>query len=443
MRFLLTSSLIFLLSSLCFSQSNYCIPNRFGEATYFDTSEIAVQQNVVYGNAYNQYTKVNEDLKMDIYYPKMEVDLLPKRPFILYIHGGGFLEGDKNSGNYKCTQWAQRGYVTASVNYRMGWACATTAAAALCWCNDGAGLKIAAYEAVQDARASLRFLNTHAAEYGIDSDYFFISGESAGSITALLTAYINQTEADSFDVGLHSVLGPIDSSGNVDPQGYHLRGIINSCGALTDTSIIGAEEVLPTISFHDEKDCLVPYKKNLLLNCTGTCYSFFGAMGSSLVHQKTQSLGVCSKLYEVAGSGSHCSFPQDQLVEKSSCFLRGILCNDCQSGFSINPYDTVPCQQDLATTVTEVSSETGIASLNIYPNPSQGESVLLVFELECSQNISISFVDILGREVWRRNSLLEKGRHTIPVDVHHLSFGVNYCVLRTASGSRSTIVVRN
>jgi acetyl esterase/lipase len=69
-------------------------------------------------------------------------------------------------------------------------------------------LKTATYRASQDARAAMRYMYTHATDFGIDTSWMFIGGESAGSITALHTAFWSQSEADSFaswatnDVGL-------------------------------------------------------------------------------------------------------------------------------------------------------------------------------------------------------------------------------------------------
>lgn len=48
------------------------------------------------------------------------MDTLTNRPFILLIHGGGFVGGDKSSWEDECKEFAKRGYVTASINYRLG-----------------------------------------------------------------------------------------------------------------------------------------------------------------------------------------------------------------------------------------------------------------------------------------------------------------------------------
>ena len=57
--------------------------------------------------------------KMDIYLP--DGDTATNRPVIIFIHGGSFYAGDKSQTDCEdfCRAFAKRGYVTASVNYRL------------------------------------------------------------------------------------------------------------------------------------------------------------------------------------------------------------------------------------------------------------------------------------------------------------------------------------
>ncbi len=49
-------------------------------------------------------------------------DTASNRPLVVFIHGGGFKDGDKvsNFGTLVCGGLARRGYVAASINYRLG-----------------------------------------------------------------------------------------------------------------------------------------------------------------------------------------------------------------------------------------------------------------------------------------------------------------------------------
>ena len=57
--------------------------------------------------------------EMDVYTPVG--DSLQNRPLILYFHGGSFTAGDKSTIDCVdfCEYFSKRGYVTASVNYRL------------------------------------------------------------------------------------------------------------------------------------------------------------------------------------------------------------------------------------------------------------------------------------------------------------------------------------
>ncbi|NJK82620.1 MAG: carboxylesterase family protein [Saprospiraceae bacterium] len=111
---------LLLLFSFC-AKAQYCTPDtRFTEAQYFTNSEITTVTNLVYGNA-KDYQGNPQDLLIDIWYPSGANETFSKRPFILLIHGGGFISGNKDAMGVECRSFAQRGYVAATMSYRLGW----------------------------------------------------------------------------------------------------------------------------------------------------------------------------------------------------------------------------------------------------------------------------------------------------------------------------------
>jgi acetyl esterase/lipase len=96
-------------------------------------------------------------------------------PLVIWIHGGGWNRGDsRTSGTY--ANWpavladlAARGFVVASVNYRLS-----------------GEAKFPAQ--IQDVKAAIRFLRAHAAEYGVDPARVYLWGGSAGGHLAALAA---------------------------------------------------------------------------------------------------------------------------------------------------------------------------------------------------------------------------------------------------------------
>ena len=86
------------------------------------------------------------DLLLDIYMPQN--DTLKKRPLVMLIYGGAYYFGSKDDP--KITNWcrhlASLGYVTVSIDHRLG------------FFPGKVGIGRAAYRAVQDAHAAMRFL---------------------------------------------------------------------------------------------------------------------------------------------------------------------------------------------------------------------------------------------------------------------------------------------
>ena len=150
-------------------QAQYCTnDSRYTEVNVFSLLEIDSTANAVYANALNK-NSVMQELNIDVFYPGNAFDTAVLRPFVLMIHGGGFTIGQKEQMHYDCIQLARKGYVTATIEYRLGDA------------NDsGLELLNRQYRAEQDARAAMRWIVDNATTYGIDTSWMFIGGYSAG-----------------------------------------------------------------------------------------------------------------------------------------------------------------------------------------------------------------------------------------------------------------------
>lgn len=137
------------------------------------------------------YANVSETQKLDIYLPENINESEPV-PVIIYVHGGGFMMGDKGSGVLgSVLEGVERGYAVVSVNYRMSGEETFPAA-------------------VEDIKAAIRYLRANAEEYNLDKDNFAIWGESAGGN---LAAMIGTTGDDTtFD---NASLGNVDESSAV------------------------------------------------------------------------------------------------------------------------------------------------------------------------------------------------------------------------------------
>ena len=174
-------------------------------------------------------------LKLDLYQPAG--DTVTRRPVIIWIHGGGFSAGDKDSGADWATAFARRGFVAISLGYRLlatGPCGGTGPVPQYCY--------TAAYAAQHDAQAAVRFLRTNAGFLGIDPDRIAMAGESAGAVTSLLVGWRPD------DPG---------TSGNPGPPS-DIRAAVSVAGGLPINDYIGAGDA-PAFFFHGSSDPTVPF----------------------------------------------------------------------------------------------------------------------------------------------------------------------------------------
>jgi hypothetical protein len=223
-------------------------------------------------------------LTLDLYQP--HPDTLHSRPWIVMIHGGGFLDGDKADESYVlfCEHMARLGYVVASINYRL--------------VRGAAGLPAAIHAAYEDARAAARYLAVHADSFRIDPGAMIVAGASAGGITALHVGYAEPADFAAFtDTSLYA--------NRSWPEGsYTTLGIVNMCGGMVDTAWIEPGE--PGVySSHGTEDAIVPYTTFASRPEMSHFY------GSALVHTSARSKGIHSVLEtEVMG---HCYTGTDEV----------------------------------------------------------------------------------------------------------------------------------
>jgi acetyl esterase/lipase len=204
---------------------------------YRDTvfSVVTLTSNLQYGSAVNQ-SGVNQALLLDLRQPTG--DSRTSRPAIVFVHGGGFTGGDKAAGVAPdmATEFAKRGYVTVSINYRLiSGSCGGS--------NLGGACTGAALDAGHDAQAAVRWLRANAAQYRIDPTRIGISGESAGGITAALVGMRGDDPGTSGNPGFSSRVG----------------GWVSISGGLPNGVFASADDA-PALLFHGDADTVVPWQ---------------------------------------------------------------------------------------------------------------------------------------------------------------------------------------
>ena len=63
------------------------------------------------------YSDISEMNLLDLYLPTQKAE---KMPLVIYIHGGGFIRGDKTHHLIGILHALDRGYAVAGINYRTG-----------------------------------------------------------------------------------------------------------------------------------------------------------------------------------------------------------------------------------------------------------------------------------------------------------------------------------
>lgn len=319
--------------------------------------------NIHYGSSEN-FLGNSELLDMDIYLPSCAPGKTRPRPLILWIHGGAFLAGTKNDANidYFSKQFARRGYVTATINYRLGFVTDTNT-----WsCNypnypcvfaaDTSEWHRAFYRAVQDGKGALRYLINRYREYNIDTANIFVAGESAGAFVALGVGLMDTIlERPQATYKLSSLpkpatntlacpyfmnktipvtiprpdLGEID--GEIEPTVIHfsVKGIGNMYGAMTSDllRLHRRSSIKPSIySFHQPCDIVVPIDSDRIFWGLSWCmtngYNCYAIKNTPMIFGSrtiSQWNAINHYGYDIEDHFTNVNFPYNFLFGTSSC----------------------------------------------------------------------------------------------------------------------------
>jgi acetyl esterase/lipase len=259
--------------------------------------DVDVRSDVVYGNATGLDGKPVV-LRLDLYTPRG--DATPLRPAFLFAHFGFFVIGDK--AGVDASGWAmalaQRGYVAASINYRLGDAPVTASV-------DTPTARGQIDAARNDMQTAVRWFRAHSLELGVDADRIAVGGSSAGAVTAL-------------GVAIHA-----DDPGPGDWSGYSsaVCTAVSMYGA-NDPAAIGPNDA-GAVFFHGTVDAFVPYGLAVATNdamvAAGLQTKFYAYPGEN--HGLTPAIQDQAKLLAVEWLYDHvatAAFPCSPAVARQS-----------------------------------------------------------------------------------------------------------------------------
>lgn len=122
---------------------------------------VKVTRDIEYGNV------AGYSLRLDLYRP---AESEQRGPGLIFIHGGGWSGGHRQLYNYYCVKLAERGYVVATISYRLAPDHPYPAA-------------------VEDAKCAVRWMRANAEAWGVDGEAIGVVGGSAGGHLAMMVGY--------------------------------------------------------------------------------------------------------------------------------------------------------------------------------------------------------------------------------------------------------------
>ncbi|AZA82532.1 alpha/beta hydrolase [Chryseobacterium lactis] len=201
-RFLTNLFFVLFLSTshLLFSQSFSQSPVKTERVKSTLLPEIAtVSENIEY-----KINKKGKSLALDLYIPKAAT--AEKLPVLIYVHGGGWIEGDKtvHADDYlesTIVKLMAKQYAVISINYTL--------------LNDSTHFPLP----LEDTKDAIRWVRKNAEKYNFDTNNIGLFGASAGAHLSLLAAYtpdntfIGSPELSTYSAKVNYVVdhyGPAD-----------------------------------------------------------------------------------------------------------------------------------------------------------------------------------------------------------------------------------------
>lgn len=447
----------------------------FVEKTYTYDSIL----NITYGVSEN-FNHGLDTLSLDIYKPVCS-DTTVQRPLMLFIHGGAFLAGSKSDQSITrlCKEFAKRGYVTASINYRLGmvsdnkaWSCNYPNYSCI-FTTDSAEWIRAAYRGIQDAKGALRFLIKHAQVHKIDPHNVFVAGESAGGFIALGVATLDtisekfpqafqlnavpkpHSTAQNCDYNLkhrfdtdsiqRPDLGSIDGHIEIATTTYTIKGVANIFGGMNANLLaqIPSGKHKPAIYlFHQPCDLVVPFDSGVIFKDLSWCFT--NGYGCNAIQNTPKIYGSKAIAnwnmnfqygYPMQTDFTQTSFPNVYLLGSGSCLDQvnkpchaydnvALRENNMATFFALHNDADTSCL--LQSSVIDKSVSLVQHSLQIFPNPVEHQLQVVISN---QQNWNIILTDKMGKVVFEKNG--NSADHSFEIDVSFLAKGVYFVRLKT------------
>lgn len=199
---------------------------------------------------------------------------------LFYVHGGGYVYGHKEDHRIFVSWFVNQGFSVVAINYRLGK-------------KDGS---ISIMDQVNDALATLDFVEKNKYEYGIDTKNLFPTGDSAGGHICLMVdiLYKSQSARDFYQI---KELPNVDIKGvAVNSTMYDYEGVVKMARSMLYKR--GCRWMLSTKYLDEEfikKNSPRCYYKNGLkpspLFASSSYHDYFN-MHTLKLHRDSEELGI-------------------------------------------------------------------------------------------------------------------------------------------------------
>jgi arylformamidase len=176
-------------------------------------AESRVQRDIAYAEP------KSERQSLDVYAPSSSGE----HPIVVWIHGGGWRQGDKQGVQRKPQAFVDRGFVFVSINYRFV-------------------PQVTVKEMTADVAKAIRWVHDHAREFGGDANRIFVMGHSAGAhLAALVCTDERYLQAEGLSLSVIKGCVPVDTAAYDIPKRFEQSGTAKG-GA--GQAIFGADEAM-------------------------------------------------------------------------------------------------------------------------------------------------------------------------------------------------------
>jgi acetyl esterase/lipase len=185
--------------------------------------------------------------RMDVYLP---ANRNAQTPFVILIHGGGWVMGDKSQDHPTQDSLLAHGIACANVNYRFA-----------------DSLHTHYRELLADIDSAVHYCISHAGKWGTRKDRFIVSGGSAGGHLSLLYGYTSS-------VAISAIIAecpPTDLTDTVMLNYAQKAGLMPLIKVITGGELLSSSPVdhikdIPTLLVHGTADKTVLYSQSVELD---------------------------------------------------------------------------------------------------------------------------------------------------------------------------------